>query len=228
MASLFVSFATLVVIIAGTCVDAADRSVAWSSGEWSLLRQAAGSRELLATSDATKTIFNNGWAPKCGWWALGAFNISIVPGAGVGQSNGLCTTFPAAGGWMSFRCSGSDNLASALKQTSAVEYFVSQLPDGQIDGSKANATIPAGLQLTLQDSDANFLCKQSLGLNAGPDNGININNGLVQTSNKFQVLPDDQSVSDQDCNLALQNASAIGFRSLWDGVTFCIDAMQLV
>ena len=96
------------------------------------------------------------------------------------------------------------------------------------DGSKANATIPAGLQLTLQDNDANFLCKQSLGLNAGPDNGININNGLVQTSNKFQILPDDQSVSDQDCNLALQNASAIGFRSLWGGVTFCIDAMQLV
>ncbi len=33
---------------------------------------------------------------------------------------------------MSFRCSGSDNLASALKQSSAVEYFVSQLPDSQI------------------------------------------------------------------------------------------------
>ena len=95
-------------------------------------------------------------------------------------------------------------------------------------GSKANATIPAGLQLTLQDADGNFLCKQPLGLNAGPDNGINSNNGLVQTSNKFQALPDDQPVSDQDCNLALQNASAIGFQSLWGGVTFCMDAMQLV
>jgi len=62
-----------------------------------ICRQAAGSRELLATNAATKTIFNNGWAPECGWWALGASNISIVPGAGVGQSNGLCTTFPAAG-----------------------------------------------------------------------------------------------------------------------------------
>ncbi|KAL0045661.1 hypothetical protein WJX82_000904 [Trebouxia sp. C0006] len=67
-------------------------------------------------------------------------------GTGVGQSNGLCTTFPAAGGWMSFRCSGSNDLASALKQSSAVKYFVSQLPDGQIEGSEANATIPAGLQ----------------------------------------------------------------------------------
>jgi Na+-driven multidrug efflux pump len=38
MASLLVSFATLVVIVASTCVDAADRSVAWSSGEWSSLR----------------------------------------------------------------------------------------------------------------------------------------------------------------------------------------------
>ena len=95
-------------------------------------------------------------------------------------------------------------------------------------GSKANASIPAGLQLTLQDADANFLCKQPLGFNAGPDNGINVNNGLVQTSNKFQTLPDDQTVSDQDCNLALQNATAIGFQSLWGGVTFCIAALQLV
>ena len=53
-------------------------------------------RQLLAEREATKTIFNNGWAPDCGWWASGAFNISIVPGAGVGKSNGLCTTFPEA------------------------------------------------------------------------------------------------------------------------------------
>lgn len=57
---------------------------------------AAFGRKLLAESEATKTIFNNGWAPDCGWWASGAYNISIVPGAGVGQSNGLCTTFPEA------------------------------------------------------------------------------------------------------------------------------------
>ena len=33
---------------------------------------------------------------------------------------------------MSFRCGGSDGLASALSKSSAVKYFVSQLPDGSI------------------------------------------------------------------------------------------------
>ncbi len=99
-----------------------------------LCRQAAGSRELLATSDATKTIFNNGWAPECGWWALGASNISIVPGAGVGQSNGLCTTFPAAG--VSFLpCACSRMQPSSFKTVSSqtVPNSLSCLSDRNVE-----------------------------------------------------------------------------------------------
>ena len=97
-------------------------------------------------------------------------------------------------------------------------------------GSPANATIPAGLQLTLQDADGNFLCKQPLGYESSSAEapGIKINNRLVSTSNKFQASPDDLASSYQDCNSALQTATAVGFQSLWGGVTFCMDAMQLV
>ena len=97
-------------------------------------------------------------------------------------------------------------------------------------GSEANATIPAGLQLTLQDADANFLCKQPLGYESSSEDGIDINNRLVSTSNKFQASPDDRAGSGRDCNSAVQSATAVavGFQSLWGGVTFCMDAMQLV
>lgn len=95
-------------------------------------------------------------------------------------------------------------------------------------GSTANATIPAGLQLTLQDASGKFLCKQALGFGSGSGHGIKTNNWLVQTSNKFQASSDDLTGSNQDCESALQSATAIGFQSLWGGVTFCMDAMQLV
>ena len=97
-------------------------------------------------------------------------------------------------------------------------------------GSPANATIPAGLQLTLQGADGKFLCKQPLGYESSSADapGIKTNNRLVSTSNKFQASPDDLASSYQDCNSALQTAIAIGFQSLWGGVTFCMDAMQLV
>lgn len=95
-------------------------------------------------------------------------------------------------------------------------------------GSTANSTVPAGLQLTLQDADGEFLCNQPLGFGSSSANGIKINNWLVQTSNKFQASSDDLTGSNQDCDAALQSATAIGFRSLWGGVTFCVDAMQLV
>ena len=58
---------------------------------------------------------------------------------------------------MSFRCSGSDNLASALKQSSAVEYFVSQLPDGQI-GMHYTTTAKQSLSV----STPICLCKQQI------------------------------------------------------------------
>lgn len=38
---------------------------------------------------------------------------------------------------MSFRCGGSDGLTSALSKFSAVEYFVSQLPDGNIGKNRS-------------------------------------------------------------------------------------------
>lgn len=99
-------------------------------------------------------------------------------------------------------------------------------------GSTANATVPTGLQLTLQDINGNFLCKQPLGFESGSADGIKTNNRLVSTSNKFQASLDDLELplagSNQDCNSALQTATAVGFQSLWGGVTFCMDAMQLV
>jgi hypothetical protein len=60
-------------------------------------RAATGNRKLLSPNATIKTIFNDGWAPGCNWVADGAFNISIVPGTGEGQSSGLCTTFPGSG-----------------------------------------------------------------------------------------------------------------------------------
>ena len=94
--------------------------------------------------------------------------------------------------------------------------------------STANATIPAGLQLILQDASGKFLCKQPLGFGSDFVDGIKTNNWLVQTSNKFQASSHDLTGSSQDCETALQRATAIGFQSLWGGVTFCVDAMQLV
>ena len=65
-------------------------------------------------------------------------------------------------------------------------------------------------------------------LEAGSTHAIKTNNWLVQTSNKFQASSDDLTGSNQDCNSALQSATAIGFQALWGGITFCVDAMQLV
>ena len=42
-------------------------------------------------------MFSNGWAQGWSWQALGARNISEVPGTGVNQNTGLCTTFPGSG-----------------------------------------------------------------------------------------------------------------------------------
>lgn len=51
-------------------------------------------------------------------------------------------TFASASlqGWMSFRC-GSDGLTSALSKSSAVVYFVSQLPDGNIGKKSEHAVM---------------------------------------------------------------------------------------
>jgi len=80
------------------------------------------------------------------------------------------------------------------------------------------------LQLILQDADDIFLCKQSLGTGSdSSNNGITASNGLVQTSNKF-----DDPTGKQDCSSALQSATTLGFLSLSGGITFCVDAVQLV
>ena len=42
-------------------------------------------------------MFSNGWAQGWEWVASGARNISNVPGTGVNQKTGLCTTFPGSG-----------------------------------------------------------------------------------------------------------------------------------
>ena len=66
-------------------------------------RHTVGGRTLLAADseeandEVVKTIFSNGWASGCSWVANGASNISIIVGAGVNKSSGLCTTFPKAG-----------------------------------------------------------------------------------------------------------------------------------
>ena len=69
---------------------------------------------------------------------------------------------------MSFRCGGSDGLTSALSKSSAVEYFVSQLPDGNIgkNSIERNAAlqISCAMVLTLHSQSvgsvvsANYTC----------------------------------------------------------------------
>nr|QOL01273.1 putative extracellular protein TR9_075 [Trebouxia lynnae] len=185
-------------------------------------RSALSSRKLLAANEAVKTIFSNGWAPGCSWYASGAFNISVVAGAGIGQSFGLCTTFPGTGGWMTFRCSKPDDLTTAIRQSSGIEFYISQLPNEQIGSSKGDDIIPEGLELVLQDANADFTCKRPLG------SGHITSNGLVQTSIMFQGELSDLSENDQDCRPALQDATAVGFRSLQGGTTFCLDDVQLI
>lgn len=110
----------------------------------------------------------------------------------------------------------------------------SELANDFAGAPNPNATIPAGLQLTLQDASGNFLCKQPLGFGSNSDNGISTNNKLVHTSNELQMSLDDgmtqedQMTQDENCGSALQSATAIGFQSLWGNVTFCVDAIQLV
>jgi len=180
------------------------------------------SRKLLAADGGVvKTIFSNGWAPGCYWKASGAFNISVIPGVGVGRSSGLCTTFPRTGGFMSFECSDPDNLPSALRRSSGIQFYISQLDGDQIGSSSADSTIPKGLQLILQ-GNARTTCTRPLGL------GGDINNDLVQTSVMFEGSVSNPSGNDQDCRPALQNANAIGFVSSYGGITFCVDDIQLI
>ena len=43
-------------------------------------------------------------------------------------------------GWMSFQCSGSNDLTNALSRASAVEFFISQLPDDKIGNAALELT----------------------------------------------------------------------------------------
>ena len=92
---------------------------------------------------------------------------------------------------------------------------------GVASSSSADSTIPKGLQLILQ-GNARTTCTRPLGL------GGDINNDLVQTSVMFEGSVSNPSGNDQDCCPALQNANAIGFVSSYDGVTFCVDDIQLI
>ncbi|KAL0035150.1 hypothetical protein WJX79_003680 [Trebouxia sp. C0005] len=176
-------------------------------------------RDLLSSGNTT--IFSNGWAQGWGWWASGARNISEVPGVGVNHKSGLCTTFPRPGGWMSFRCQDCFTLNIA----SGIGYAISQFSNVDMIGSSsgtsaASSTIPKGLQMIIQDSTGQVTCSMPLG------SAYSTNNKLAQS---MTLIPHSPSNSGhQDCQTALQSAHAIGLRSLWDNVSFCIDDIQLL
>ncbi|KAA6418227.1 MAG: hypothetical protein FRX49_11736 [Trebouxia sp. A1-2] len=86
--------------------------------------------------------------------------------------------------------------------------------------SAASSTIPKGLQMIIQDSTGQVTCSMPLG------SAYSTNNKLAQS---MTLIPHSPSNSGhQDCQTALQSAHAIGLRSLWDNVSFCIDDIQLL
>ncbi len=110
-------------------------------------RAATGNRKLLSPNATIKTIFNDGWAPGCSWVADGAFNISIVPGTGAGQSRGLCTTFPGTGVSVALR--NPQGLVRALANAFAQGVAFSGLmlcfsSTVLLDPSPVGQTIPTG------------------------------------------------------------------------------------
>jgi len=73
-----------------------------------------------------------------------------------------------------------------------------------------------GLQWVIKDSTG-FPCYTPL----GP--AYSTNNKLVHSMTPFQDFP-----TNQDCQSALQGATAIGLQSLWGNISFCIDDVQLL
>ncbi|DBA88078.1 TPA: hypothetical protein ACH3X2_005079 [Trebouxia sp. C0005] len=122
---------------------------------------------------------------------------------------------------MSFRCRDCFTLNIA----SGIGYAISQFSNVDMIGSSlgtsaASSTIPKGLQMIIQDSTGQVTCSMPLG------SAYSTNNKLVQS---MTLIPHSPSNSGhQDCQTALQSAHAIGLRSLWDNVSFCIDDIQLL
>ncbi|DBA76141.1 TPA: hypothetical protein ACH3X1_009878 [Trebouxia sp. C0004] len=185
-------------------------------------RDAVASRSLLSSGNTT--MFSDGWAQGWGWVASGARNISNVPGTGVNQNTGLCTTLAGTGGYILLSCgdcSQDQSMPYALNNASGIGYAISHFTNVDMIGSSpqtsiANSTIPMGLQWVIQDSTG-FPCHTPL----GP--AYSINNKLVQSMTPFQAFP-----NNQDCQSALQGATAIGLQALWANISFCIDDVQLL
>lgn len=66
---------------------------------------------------------------------------------------------------MSFRCGGSDDLPSALRRSSAVEYFVSQLPGGSI-GEHLTCCIASFAKGPILQLQTARLCRYELHMHA--------------------------------------------------------------
>ncbi|KAL0035227.1 hypothetical protein WJX79_007224 [Trebouxia sp. C0005] len=187
-------------------------------------RDAVASRSLLSSGNTT--VFSDGWAQGWGWVAAGARNISNVPGTGVNQNTGLCTTLVPSEAYILLSCddcSKDDSMPYALNNASGIGYAISQFSNVDMIGSTpqtsiANSTIPMGLQWVIENSQATeFPCSMPL----GP--AYSTNNKLVQSMTLFQDFP-----NNQDCQSALQNATAIGLQALWANISFCIDDVQLL
>ncbi|KAL0055196.1 hypothetical protein WJX82_008627 [Trebouxia sp. C0006] len=160
-----------------------------------LERDTVASRSLLSSDSGNTTVFSNGWAQGWSWRALGARNISEVPGTGVNQNTGLCTTFPGSGGYMflsCFDCDTDDSLPYALNNASGIGYAISQFSNVDMIGltpqtSIANSTIPMGLQWIIQDSSG-FPCSLPLGSAYSTNNKLSLWGNISFCIDDVQLL----------------------------------------
>ncbi|DBB15207.1 TPA: hypothetical protein ACH3X3_004211 [Trebouxia sp. C0006] len=185
-----------------------------------LERDTVASRSLLSSDSGNTTVLSNGPAGGWRWEADGARNASYVPGTGVNQNTGLCTTLVGPQAIITLfcgNCSDDDSLPSALNNASGIGYAISQYSNVDMIGSTpqtsiANSTIPIGLQVFISN-DPGFACSFLLG------SAYSTNNKLVQSMTQ---------IHGQQCQSALQNANGIGLRALWSNISFCIDDVQLL
>nr|QOL01294.1 putative extracellular protein TR9_095 [Trebouxia lynnae] len=154
-------------------------------------------------------------------WSINSSGLGDNLHNGSTQLPGACLNFPNAGDWLSFECQDCSQ-PFALSNAGGVEYNIS-FGSPNNDQYQANATLPdyTSVQLILQDSSGHATCNLTIGKVCSP-NGDN----TCTAASYFSNAPSNLAESSMDCRRFLSPAVAIGFRTLQDNLTLCIEALQ--
>lgn len=177
-------------------------------------RAIASGRQLLATSAVDDTaILSQQLAP--GW----SINFSGLFGlqSGSTQSPPECITFPKAGAWLSFQCNDCEELFS-MPNCGGFQYNISTVSNGQ-----PNTALPGfnAMQLFLQDSTGQATCNLTMGKQCTPNP-----DGTCTAVSRYLNAPSNLPESSMDCRPFLSSAVAVGFQSLQDNVSVCIQSLK--